>query len=128
MGSIKSGPLPDEDIEAATYWHLGYTVPRRNIDSKFGSYWGTILALATGPASIAATAVLAGALSGWSWGILASGAAACFFLSVLDVFGLATAAVRIQDRQPVGSLLQTQMLPSRTCVQPVVHATSCRCT
>lgn len=96
--------MPAEDA-ATTYQHFGYTVPRINIVSKFGSYWGTILGLATGPASAAATSVLAAAFTGWNSAILASGATACFFVSGRHILEPPTPAAKIKDRQPVCSLL-----------------------
>lgn len=102
-GTIKNGPVPAED--AATYQYLGYTVPRQNIDDKFGSYWGTALGLATGPASIAATTILLCALSGWQPVILGSGGAFCFFISSLCILDAPTKVTKIKDRPAVCCLL-----------------------
>lgn len=104
--TIKSGQVRAGDVATATYQYLGCIVPRQKIDDKFGSYCGTMLGLAIGPASIAAATILSCALSGWQPAVLASGGALCLFMSFLSILDLHLKLSKIQDRSAVCSLLR----------------------
>lgn len=105
-GTVKSGQVRAGDAAIATYQYLGYTVPRQNIDDKFGSYCGTMLGLAIGPASITAATIISCALSGWQPAVLALGGALFLFMSFLSILDLPLKLSKIQDRPAVCSLLR----------------------
>lgn len=115
-GTIKGGPVPALTSEdAATYQYLGHAVPRSNFENKAGSYWGTMLGVARGPASIVAATAISCAFIGWDPAILASGSVLCVCATFLDILWVPTPVMKLLHRSPVCSPIFLQGCQIWTC-------------